>query len=78
MWLQSGGTVNVEEIVAALSIWETPVRKWKYQDKLAAGLKSNVTRESIDNVTKRGAPKKTVHHPPEQKAATTSCSDLRC
>ena len=48
MWLESGGTMELKDIAAALSIGETQVRKWKSQDKWAADLKGNVTiRESI-------------------------------
>ncbi|WP_270167557.1 phage terminase small subunit [Paenibacillus sp. SYP-B4298] len=58
MWLESGGTMKLKDIAAALSIGETQVRKWKSQDKWAADLNSNVTNESNSNVTKRkGAPK---------------------
>ncbi|WP_339271718.1 phage terminase small subunit-related protein [Paenibacillus sp. FSL K6-1330] len=57
MWLESGGTMKLKDIAAALSIGETQVRKWKSQDKWAADLNSNVTNESKGNVTKRGAPK---------------------
>lgn len=57
MWMESGGTIKLKDIAAALSIGETQVRKWKSQDKWAADLKGNVTNESKGNVTKRGAPK---------------------
>ncbi|VTR22864.1 Uncharacterized conserved protein [Actinobacillus pleuropneumoniae] len=57
MWLESGGTMKLKDIAAALSIGETQARKWKSQDKWAADLNSNVTNESNGNVTKRGAPK---------------------
>lgn len=57
MWLESGGTMKLKDIAAALSVGETQVRKWKSQDKWAAVLNSNVTNESNSNVTKRGAPK---------------------
>ena len=57
MWLESGGTMKLKDIAAALSIGETQVRKWKSLDKWAADLNSNVTNESKGNVTKRGAPK---------------------
>ncbi|WP_431785730.1 phage terminase small subunit-related protein [Paenibacillus lactis] len=57
MWLESGGTMKLKDIAAALSIGETQVRKWKSKDKWAADLKGNVTNESKGNVTKRGAPK---------------------
>lgn len=57
MWLESGGTMKLKDIAAALSIGETQVRKWKSQDKWAAELNSNVTIEMKGNVTKRGAPK---------------------
>ncbi|OMF31973.1 phage terminase small subunit-related protein [Paenibacillus peoriae] len=57
MWLESGGTMKLKDIAAALSIGETQVRKWKSQDKWADDLNSNVTNESKSNVTKRGAPK---------------------
>lgn len=57
MWLQSGGTMKLKDIAAALSVGETQVRKWKSQDKWAAELNSNVTNETKGNVTKRGAPK---------------------
>ncbi|MGW8957650.1 phage terminase small subunit [Paenibacillus sp. NPDC055715] len=57
MWLESGGTMRLKDIAAALSIGETQVRKWKSQDKWADDLNSNVTIEAKSNVTKRGAPK---------------------
>lgn len=57
MWLESGGTMKLKDIAAALSIGETQVRKWKSQDKWAANLNSNVTNKTKGNVTKRGAPK---------------------
>ncbi|VUG07059.1 hypothetical protein PPOLYM_03467 [Paenibacillus polymyxa] len=57
MWLESGGTMKLKDIAAALSVGETQVRKWKSQDKWADDLNSNVTNESKSNVTKRGAPK---------------------
>ncbi|WP_136604655.1 phage terminase small subunit [Paenibacillus dokdonensis] len=57
MWLESGGTMKLKDIAAALLIGETQVRKWKSQDKWAGDLNSNVTNESKGNVTKRGAPK---------------------
>lgn len=57
MWIESGGTMKLKDIAAALFIGETQVRKWKSQDKWAADLNSNVTNESKGNVTKRGAPK---------------------
>ncbi|WP_084165449.1 phage terminase small subunit [Paenibacillus massiliensis] len=57
MWLESGGTMKLKDIAAALSVGETQVRKWKSQDKWADDLNSNVTNESNSNVTKRGAPK---------------------
>lgn len=57
MWLESGRTMKLKDIAAALSIGETQVRKWKSQDKWTADLNSNVTNESKGSVTKRGAPK---------------------
>lgn len=57
MWLESGGTMKLKDIAAALSIGETQVRKWKSQDKWAAEPNSNVTNEANGNVTKRGAPR---------------------
>ncbi|MGF6357104.1 uncharacterized protein YjcR [Paenibacillus sp. 4624] len=57
MWLESGGAMKLKDIAAALSIGETQIRKWKSQDGWAAELNSNVTIETISNVTKRGAPK---------------------
>ncbi|EGG36251.1 phage terminase small subunit-related protein [Paenibacillus sp. HGF5] len=33
MWLESGGTMKLKDIAAALSIGETQDRKWKFQDK---------------------------------------------
>ncbi|MEC0310167.1 phage terminase small subunit-related protein [Paenibacillus lautus] len=57
MWLESGRTMKLKDIAAALSIGETQVRKWKSQDKWTADLNSNVTNELKGNVTKRGAPK---------------------
>lgn len=57
MWLESGGTMKLKDIAAALSVGETQVRKWKSQDKWDADLNSNVTNEIKSNVTKRGAPK---------------------
>lgn len=57
MWLESGGTMKLKDIAAALSIGDTQIRKWKSQDKWAAELNSNVTIQTKGNVTKRGAPK---------------------
>ncbi|MCM3699205.1 phage terminase small subunit-related protein [Paenibacillus macerans] len=57
MWLESGGTMKLKDIAAALSVGETQVRKWKSQDRWADDLNSNVTNETKGNVTKRGAPK---------------------
>ncbi|MCM3206402.1 phage terminase small subunit-related protein [Paenibacillus illinoisensis] len=57
MWLESGRTMKLKDIAAALSIGETQVRKWKSQDGWATDLNSNVTIETKSNVTKRGAPK---------------------
>lgn len=57
MWLESGGTMKLKDIAAALSVSDTQIRKWKSQDKWASDLNSNVTNESKGNVTKRGAPK---------------------
>ncbi|MEY8748610.1 phage terminase small subunit-related protein [Bacillales bacterium AN1005] len=57
MWLESGGSMKLKDIAAALSVGETQIRKWKSQDGWAAELNSNVTNESNSNVTKRGAPK---------------------
>ncbi|APQ57698.1 terminase [Paenibacillus polymyxa] len=57
MWLESGGTMKLKDIAAALSVGETQIRKWKSQDKWADDLNGNVTNESRSNVTKRGAPK---------------------
>lgn len=57
MWLESGGTMKLKDIAAALSVGETQVRKWKSQDKWDVDLNSNVTNEIKSNVTKRGAPK---------------------
>ncbi|WP_082834241.1 phage terminase small subunit-related protein [Paenibacillus glucanolyticus] len=36
MWLGNGGTMKLKDIAAALSIGETQVRKWKFQDKWTA------------------------------------------
>lgn len=58
MWLESGGTMKLKDIAAALSIGETQVRKWKSQDAWASELNSNVTNESNSNVTKRRGPPK--------------------
>lgn len=58
MWLESGGTMKLKDIAAALSIGETQVRKWKSQDRWADELNSNVTNESKGNVTKRRGPPK--------------------
>lgn len=61
MWLESGGTMKLKDIAAALSVGETQIRKWKSLDKWDAKLKGNVTNEANDlkgNVTNRGgAPK---------------------
>lgn len=57
IWLESGGSMKLKDIAAALSIGETQIRKWKSLDKWASDLNSNVTNESKGNVTKRGAPK---------------------
>ncbi|MFB0841797.1 phage terminase small subunit [Paenibacillus oleatilyticus] len=61
MWLESGGTMKLKDIAAALSVGETQIRKWKSLDKWDAKLKGNVTNETNEskgNVTNRGgAPK---------------------
>ncbi|WP_338542795.1 phage terminase small subunit [Paenibacillus tundrae] len=57
MWLESGGTMKLKDIAAALFVGETQIRKWKSQDAWASELNSNVTNDSNSNVTKRGAPK---------------------
>lgn len=61
MWLESGGTIKLKDIAAALSVGETQIRKWKSLDKWDAKLKGNVTNETNEskgNVTNRGgAPK---------------------
>lgn len=58
MWLESGGSMKLKDIAAALSVGETQIRKWKSQDGWAAELNSNVTIEIISNVTKRKGPPK--------------------
>ncbi|MDT9719139.1 phage terminase small subunit-related protein [Paenibacillus sp. ClWae2A] len=58
MWLESGGTMKLKDIAAALSVGETQIRKWKSQDSWASELNSNVTIETISNVTKRRGPPK--------------------
>ncbi|WP_433943380.1 phage terminase small subunit-related protein [Paenibacillus sp. SN-8-1] len=58
MWLESGGTMKLKDIAAALSVGETQIRKWKSQDNWVADLNSNVTNETNGNVTKRRGPPK--------------------
>lgn len=65
MWLESGGTMKLKDIAAALSISEAQIRKWKSQDHWAEELNGNVLdpsngntpAKSNGNVTNRGAPK---------------------
>jgi uncharacterized protein YjcR len=66
MWLESGGTMKLKDIAAALFISENKVRKWKSVDRWQDELKGNVLDSSNGNVpngtkgnapNSRGAPK---------------------
>ncbi|WP_244188402.1 phage terminase small subunit-related protein [Paenibacillus kribbensis] len=59
MWLESGGTMKLKDIAAALSIPEGRARKWKSVDRWQYELKGNVLDSSYGNVpngTKGNAP----------------------
>lgn len=65
MWLESGGTMKLKDIAAALVVGENKVRKWKSIDHWEEELKWNVPPvskgsvpiEMKGNAPHRGAPK---------------------
>ncbi|SEB28030.1 phage terminase small subunit-related protein [Paenibacillus sp. 276b] len=66
MWLESGGTMKLKDIAAALSVPESRVRKWKSMDRwedelngsAEGSLKGNAPNGTNGSVPKsRGAPK---------------------
>lgn len=57
MWLESGGTMKLKDIAAALSIPDNKVRKWKTLDNWDAELKGSAPSESKGSAPRRGAPK---------------------
>lgn len=65
IWLESGGTIKLKDIAAALFVGENKVRKWKSIDHWEEKLKGSVSSESNGNVPiemkgnppHRGAPK---------------------
>ena len=50
LWIDSGKTKLLKEIAAELNVSETPIRKWKNQDKWEES-KGNVTNQIKSNVT---------------------------
>ncbi len=57
MWLESGGTMLLKDIAAALSISDSKVRKWKTLDKWTEELKGSAPLDSKGSAPSRGAPK---------------------
>lgn len=57
MWLESGGTMKLKDIAAALSVGDSKVRKWKTLDKWDEELKGSVPHETKGSAPRRGAPK---------------------
>ncbi|CAM4459137.1 phage terminase small subunit [Paenibacillus xylanexedens] len=66
MWLESGGTMKLKDIAAALSVPESRVRKWKSMDRWEDELNGSVSGASKGNAPNgtngsvpksRGAPK---------------------
>lgn len=66
MWLESGGTMKLKDIAAALSVPESRIRKWKSMDRWEDELNGSVLDESKGNAPNgtngsvpksRGAPK---------------------
>jgi uncharacterized protein YjcR len=57
MWLESGGTMKLKDIAAALSIPDNKVRKWKTLDNWDAELKGSAPLEGKGSAPRRGAPK---------------------
>ncbi|NWL89580.1 terminase [Paenibacillus sp. 79R4] len=57
MWLESGGTMKLKDIAAALSVGDSKIRKWKSLDNWEAELKGSAPSESKGNAPRRGAPK---------------------
>ncbi|WFB57608.1 phage terminase small subunit-related protein [Paenibacillus sp. BR1-192] len=60
MWLESGGTMKLKDIAAALSVPESRVRKWKavdrWQDELN-GSAEGASKGSVSNGTNGSVPK---------------------
>lgn len=57
MWLESGGTMKLKDIAAALSIADNKVRKWKALDNWDAELNGSAPLEEKGSAPRRGAPK---------------------
>lgn len=57
MWLESGGTMKLKDIAAALSIPDNKVRKWKALDGWDSDLKGSAPLEEKGSAPRRGAPK---------------------
>ncbi|GAA0390420.1 phage terminase small subunit [Paenibacillus motobuensis] len=57
MWIESGGTMKLKDIAAALSVGDSKIRKWKSLDNWDAELKGSAPLESKGNAPRRGAPK---------------------
>lgn len=57
MWLESGGTMKLKDIAAALSIADNKVRKWKALDNWEGTLKGSAPLNEIGSAPRRGAPK---------------------
>lgn len=57
MWLESGGTMKLKDIAAALAVPDNKVRKWKTLDKWDAALKGSAPIEKKGSAPRRGAPK---------------------
>ncbi|AZS15353.1 phage terminase small subunit [Paenibacillus lutimineralis] len=57
MWIESGGTMRLKDIAAALSFGDSKIRKWKSLDNWEAELKGSAPSESKGNAPRRGAPK---------------------
>ncbi|MEC0373289.1 phage terminase small subunit [Paenibacillus chibensis] len=57
VWVESGGTMKLKDIAAALSIADNKVRKWKALDNWDADLKGSAPLEEKGSAPRRGAPK---------------------
>ncbi|WP_339816804.1 phage terminase small subunit [Paenibacillus sp. FSL R7-0216] len=57
MWLESGGTMKLKDIAAALSVPDNKVRKWKALDNWDAELNGSAPFETKGSAPRRGAPK---------------------